>query len=59
MTTDSARDHWEQRAADWIELTRDDSAYDLLNEPSFLEPLTSAAYPSQPARPTSSCASWS
>jgi SAM-dependent methyltransferase len=33
----SARDHWEERAADWIELTRSDPQYELLNKPAFLE----------------------
>jgi SAM-dependent methyltransferase len=33
----SARDHWEQRADDWIELTRSDPQYELLNKPAFLE----------------------
>ena len=33
----SARDHWEGQADDWIELTRSDPQYELLNKPSFLE----------------------
>ena len=33
----SARDHWEERAEDWIELTRSDPQYELLNKPAFLE----------------------
>jgi SAM-dependent methyltransferase len=33
----SARDHWEDHAADWIELTRSDPQYELLNKPAFLE----------------------
>ena len=33
----SASDHWEERAEDWIELTRSDPQYDLLNKPAFLE----------------------
>jgi SAM-dependent methyltransferase len=33
----SARDHWEDRAEDWIELTRSDPQYELLNKPAFLE----------------------
>jgi SAM-dependent methyltransferase len=35
--TVSARDHWEDHAGDWIELTRADPQFDLLNKPSFLE----------------------
>ena len=37
MTPDSARDHWEQRADDWIALTHEDPQYELLNKPSFLD----------------------
>ena len=33
----SARDHWEEHAEDWIELTRSDPQYELLNKPAFLE----------------------
>ena len=33
----SARDHWEDHAADWIELTRSDPQYELLNKPAFLD----------------------
>jgi len=33
----SARDHWEENAEGWIELTRSDPQYELLNKPAFLE----------------------
>src|SRR5437762_2206793 len=31
------REHWEQQADDWVELTTDDPFYDLINKPAFLE----------------------
>ena len=33
----SPRDHWEGHADDWIELTRSDPQFELLNKPAFLE----------------------
>jgi SAM-dependent methyltransferase len=36
-TPESARDHWERQADEWIALTHVDPQYDLLNKPSFLD----------------------
>jgi SAM-dependent methyltransferase len=33
----SAREHWESHADQWISVTRDDSAYDFINQPNFFE----------------------